>query len=64
MTTPTEPAEQGKPLQATPEHALKPQLVWLGHFLGMDVYMDVQPVGGSQKHADLARRFTDYRYSQ
>jgi hypothetical protein len=43
-------------LPVTPEHELKPHLVWLGHFLGLDVYMDVQKVGGSGKHAALARR--------
>lgn len=43
-------------LHNTPEHELKPQLVWLGQFLGLDVYMDLQKVGGDQKHANLARR--------
>lgn len=43
-------------LKATPEHELKPSLVYLGHYLGLDVYIDVQPVKGDKKHIDLARR--------
>lgn len=42
--------------EPTPEHQLKPQLVWLGKFLGMDIYMDLQPIKKRSQHAQLARR--------
>jgi hypothetical protein len=43
-------------MEPTPEHDIKPQLVWLGHYLGLDVYIDVQPVNNSKKHIELSRR--------
>lgn len=43
-------------LSPTPQFELKPQLVWLGKFLGMDVYMDIHGTNQKSKHAELARR--------
>ena len=43
-------------LTATPQHLLKPKLVWVGRILGMDLYLDIQGKPDAMKKRDVAER--------